>query len=83
VNGGNPLVRLEDVQSGSFCFAATDGTAVLTEVVDYERAAGSFEDVTMAQVPCERKLDPPEDPTIRSRFNFSFDAVVQEKCPLE
>jgi hypothetical protein len=59
------------------------GTAVLTEVVDYDHAAGSFEGVTMAEVPCNRKFDPPEDPTTRTRFTFSFDAAAQKSCSLE
>jgi len=63
------------------CFAGTGGTAVLSELVDYERAAGSFEDVTVAEASCDDPFEPPADPTPLFRVSFSFDGWPERKCP--
>jgi hypothetical protein len=63
------------------CYWATGGTAVLIELVDYELASGSFEDVTMAEVPCDPLVDPPEDLPTRFRVSFPFEGRPIETCP--
>jgi hypothetical protein len=65
------------------CFAGTGGTAVLSELEDYERAAGSFEDVTVAEASCDDPFEPPADPTPLFRVSFSFDGWPEPKCPGE